>query len=228
MMKTKAAVLGFLLILNSFPGFLFAQMIPGGKDYFIGAGDVLNVKVFPAEEFSREVTVRPDGTIDVPLLGAVKVDGMRSGELESTLTAKFSKYVADPRITINLRRFSSDTIAIIGESRGTGYFTYHEGMKLLDLVASAGGLADYPKADKIRIYRRVKDAEGKVKEEMIKANISAVMEGRMEYNIPLAAGDIVYVPKAKFYKSGKWLTDNLVPWFTLVTMGITIGLIARK
>ena len=228
MMKTKAAVLVFALILNSFPGCLLAQLIPGGKDYFIEAGDILNVKVFPAEEFSREVTVRPDGTIDVPLLGSVKVDGMRSAELESIMTAKFAKYVSDPRITINVRKFSSDTIAIIGESHGSGYFAYREGMKLLDLVAVAGGLADYPRADKVRIYRRVKDSEGKVKEEMIKANIAAVMEGRMEYNIPLVAGDIVYVPRAKLYKSGKWLTDNLVPWFTLITMGITLGLVARK
>ncbi len=228
MMKTKAWALAFLLIFNSFPGLVLAQMAPGGKDYFIEAGDVLNVKVFPAEEFSREVTVRPDGTIDVPLLGPVKVAGMKSGELESVMTAKFSKYVSDPRITINVRKFSADAIAIIGESHGTGYYTYREGMKLLDLVAAAGGLADYPRADKVRIYRRVKDADGKVKEEVIKANVAAVMEGRMEHNIPLVAGDIVYVPRTKLYKSGKWLTDNLVPWMTLVTMGITLGLVARK
>jgi polysaccharide export outer membrane protein len=228
MMKTKSAVLSFLLVFYSFPGFLFAQLIPGGKAYFIGAGDVLNVKVFPAEEFSREVTVRPDGTIDVPLVGSVKVEGMSSSELESVMTAKFSKYVSDPRITINVRKFSSDTVAIIGEARATGYFEYREGMRLLDLVARAGGLADYPKADKVRIYRRVKDAEGKIKEEIIKADISEILKGHMEYNIPLAAGDIVYVPRTRIYKGAKWLSDNLVPWFTLVTMGITIGLVTRK
>jgi hypothetical protein len=58
-------------------------------------------------------------------------------------------------------------------------------------------------------------------------DIAAVMDGNMEKNIPLAAGDIVYVPRTKVYKSAKWLSDNLVPWFTLATMLITVGLITR-
>jgi len=228
MMKTFSSALALLLMLNSFPVLICAQMMPGGQDYFIEAGDVLSVKVFPAEEFSREAAVRPDGTIDVPLVGSVKVAGMRSGELENALTARFSKYVSNPRITINVRKFSANSIAIIGEVRGTGYFEYREGMRLLDLVAQAGGLADYPRAGKVRIYRRSKDADGKVKEEILKADIEAVMSGALDKNIPLAAGDIVYVPRTRMYKNAKWLSDNMVPWFTLFTMLITAGLVARK
>ena len=228
MMKITSLALAVSVFLNSFPVLLCAQMMPGGQDYFIESGDVLNVQVFPAEEFSKEVTVRPDGTIDVPLVGSVKVEGMRSGDLENILTAKFSKYVSNPRITINVRKFSANSIAIIGEVHGTGYFEYREGMKLLDLVASAGGLADYPRADRVRIYRRVKNADGTTREEIIKADISAIMDGHMDKNISLAAGDIVYVPRTKIYKGARWLSDNLVPWFTLFTMGITIGLITRK
>jgi polysaccharide export outer membrane protein len=228
MIKIKSAVLIAVLVLNSFPGFVLAQMLPGAKDYFIEAGDVINVQVFPAEEFSKEVTVQPDGTIDIPLAGPVKVEGMRGEDLEKILTAKFSKYVADPRITVNVRKFSANRIAIIGEARGTGYFEYREGMKLLDLVAQAGGLGDYPRAGKVKIYRRVKDAGGKTREEVIKADISAVMNGHMDENISLAAGDIVYIPRTRIYKGAKWLTDNLVPWLTLATMFITAGLVARK
>ncbi|MFA6434245.1 MAG: polysaccharide biosynthesis/export family protein [Elusimicrobiales bacterium] len=228
MMKIKSMVLAAALVFNSFPGIVFAQMVLGEKNYFIEAGDVINVQVFPAEEFSKEVTVQPDGTIDIPLAGPVKVEGMRGEDLEKVLTAKFSKYVANPRITVNVRKFSSNRIAIIGETRGTGYFEYREGMKLLDLVAQAGGLADYPRADKVRIYRRVKGADGGISEELIKADISAVMNGQMEKNIALAAGDIVYVPRTRVYKGAKWLSDNLVPWFTLFTMGLTVGLVTRK
>jgi len=228
MMKIKSAVLAFILVFNSCPGLVFAQIILGSKDYFIEPGDVINVQVFPAEEFSKEVTVQPDGTIDIPLAGPVKVEGMRSEDLEKILTAKFSKYVSNPRITINVRKFSANRIAIIGEVRSTGYFEYREGMKLLDLVAQAGGLGDYPRADKAKIYRRVKDTGGKTREEVIKVDISAIMDGQMDKNTVLAAGDIVYVPRTRIYKGGKWLTDNLVPWFTLVTMAITIGLVAKN
>jgi polysaccharide export outer membrane protein len=227
MMKIKSAILAFILVLNTCPGVVFAQIILGSKDYFIEPGDVINVQVFPAEEFSKEVTVQPDGTIDMPLAGPVKVEGMRGEDLEKILTAKFAKYVADPRITVNVRKFSANRIAIIGEVKSTGYFEYREGMKILDLVAQAGGLGDYPKAGKVKIYRRVKAADGKTQEEVIKVDIDAIMDGKMEKNIPLSAGDIVYVPRTKVYKSAKWLSDNMVPWFTLATMAITIGLVTR-
>ena len=227
MMKIKSAVLAFILILNSMPGVVFAQIILGSKDYFIEPGDVINIQVFPAEEFSKEVTVQPDGTIDMPLAGPVKVEGMRGEDLEKILTAKFSKYVSDPRITVNVRKFSANRVAIIGEAKTTGYFEYREGMKVLDLVAQAGGLGDYPKAGKVKIYRRAKGADGKTREEVIKVDITAIMDGKMEKNIPLSAGDIVYVPRTKVYKSAKWLSDNMVPWFTLATMAITVGLVTR-
>jgi len=224
----KSAAAAFILFLNSFPVVIFAQLIPGEKDYFIEAGDVLNVEVFPAGEFSKEVTVQPDGTIDMPLVGPIKVGGARSADLEKTLTARFSKYVANPRITINVRKFSANRIAIIGEIRSGGYFEYREGMKLLDLVAQAGGLGDYPRAGQVRIYRRVKGADGRTKEEVIKADVSAVMAGHMDKNFALAAGDIVYVPRKRVYKAAKWISDNFVPWATLGTFAITIGLVTRK
>jgi len=43
-----------------------------GKDYVIGADDVLDVSVWKEQELTRSLQVRPDGKISMPLLGDVQ------------------------------------------------------------------------------------------------------------------------------------------------------------
>lgn len=228
-MRTIATALALILFLNSVPGIVLAQIPPAlEKEYFVEAGDVLSINVFPAEEFSREVTVQPDGTIELPLLGSIKVQSLRPGELEKVLTAKFSKYVSNPSVTINVRKFAANRVAIIGEVRVPGYHEYREGMKALDLMANAHGLADYARGEKARIFRKAKDADGKTREEVVNVDLAAVMNGQMDKNIALLAGDIVYVPRKKYSTAAKWITDNFVPWITLATFAFTVGILVTK
>lgn len=215
-----------LIFLGPLPA--FSAEAAADKEYFIEAGDVISVNVFPAQEFSKEVTVQPDGTIELPLLGSIKTQGMRPGDLEKILTAKFSKYVSNPAITLNVRRFAFNRVAVIGQVRSTGYFEYREGMRLLDLIAQAGGTQDYSRDSRVRIYRKVKGEGDKVTEQVIHANLEDVFNGDMSKNIPLATGDIVYIPRKPYSAASRWITDNIVPWATLFMFAITAGLVAKK
>ncbi|HAU89947.1 MAG TPA: hypothetical protein DCW72_06895, partial [Elusimicrobia bacterium] len=165
--------------------------------------------------------------IEIPLLGSMRAQGIKPGELEKMLTAKFSKYVSNPSITLNVRRFSFNRVALIGQVKSPGYHEFREGMRLLDLVALAGGTADYSRDAKVRIYRKLKDGD-KVTEVVLKANLEDVFEGKMESNIPLVTGDIVYIPRKPYSAAARWVTDNVVPWATLFVFAITAGLVARN
>lgn len=223
-MKRLAAA--FVILLNTFPAGLCAQgisLVSSGAHY-ISPGDVISVNVFPAEEFSREVTVQPDGSIEIPLLGSVKVQGMKADELQNILTAKFSKYVSNPSITVNVRKFSSYRVAIIGQVRSPGYFEYREGMKLLELVAQSGGLQDYARTGDLRVFRSVKGPDGGVKEEVFEARLDEVFDGEMDKNVALRPGDVVYVPRKRFASSTKWLSDNFLPWLMLGTLALSLHL----
>lgn len=227
-MKSISIALSLLTFFNTLPVFCLEAAADALKEYSIEAGDVINVNVFPAQEFSKEVTVQPDGTIEIPLLGSMKAQGMKAGELEKMLTAKFSKYVSNPAITLNVRKFSSSRVAVIGQIKTSGYYEYREGMKLLDLIAQAGGTQDYPRDSKVRIFRKVKGEGDKVTEQVIQADLEKVFAGDMEKNIPLASGDIVYIPRKPYSVASRWITDNIVPWATLFMFTITAGLVARK
>jgi len=226
-MKTLSLALSILTVFSSVPAFSFELPAPE-KEYFIEAGDVISINVFPAEEFSKEVTVQPDGNIEIPMLGSMKARGIKPDELQKILTAKFSKYVSSPSITVNVRKFASNEVALIGEVKGSGYFEYREGMRLLDLVAQAGGVGDYARADRVRIYRRLKISDDKVKEEVVRADLRAVFNGKMDKNITLSNGDIVYVPRKPFYTATKWITDSFMPWATFFTFLITASIVVNK
>lgn len=226
-MKIISLALSALLLLPQLPAFCLEPARPD-KEYTVEAGDVINVNVFPAQEFSKEVTVQPDGSIEIPMLGAMRVQGMKTSELEKLLTSKFARYVSNPSITLNIRKFSSSRVAIIGQARSTGYYEYREGMRLLDLIAQAGGEQDYAEGKKVRIFRKVKADGDKVVEQVIQADLAGVMAGEMDKNIPLAAGDIVYIPRKRYSTAARWITDNIVPWATLFLFAITAGLVARK
>ena len=226
-MRIISLALSVLLLLNQLPAFC-QQAAAAEKEYAVEAGDVLNVNVFPAQEFSKEVTVQPDGTIEIPMLGAMRVQGMKPSELEKMLTAKFARYVSNPSITLNVRKFSSSRVAIIGLARNTGYYEYREGMRLLDLLAQAGGEQDYAAGSKVRIFRKLRTDGDKEVEQVIQADLAAVLAGEMDKNIPLASGDIVYIPRKSFSSTARWITDNIVPWATLFMFAVTAGLVARK
>jgi polysaccharide export outer membrane protein len=226
-MKIISLTLSALLLLGTVPASAL-EAAAAEKEYFIEAGDVISVNVFPAQEFSKEVTVQPDGTIEIPLLGSMRAQGIKPGELEKMLTAKFSKYVSNPSITLNVRRFSFNRVALIGQVKSPGYYEYREGMRLLDLVALAGGTADYSRDSRVRIYRKLKGEGEKVTEVVIKANLEDVFDGKMESNTQLVTGDIVYIPRKPYSTASRWVTDNIVPWATLFVFAITAGLVAGK
>lgn len=227
--KNISLVLMVILFANNF---IFAadikSLINYESNYYISSGDVISIAVSPAEEFSREVTVSPDGTVDLPLIGSIKVSGMTTSILEKVLTDKFSKYVSAPKITVSIKKFYSYRVAIIGEVQRTGYFEYNEGMKLLDLIADAGGPGDYADSSRIKVYRKTKNKDGVIKEEIFNLSMDSFFEGSMEKNIELMPGDIVYVPKKKFTARTKWVSDNILPWTMLTSFAISIGIILSK
>ena len=226
-MKAISLALSILTLFSSVPAFSLEPAAPA-KQYFITAGDIISINVQPADEFSREATVQPDGTIDIPLLGPVKAAGLMPSDLEKVLTARFSKYVSNPTISISVRQFSSNRIAIIGQANGTGYFEYREGMRLLELVAQAGGTPDSARSGKVRIYRKLVGEDGKIKEVVIPADLAAVYSGKMDKNILMASGDIVYIPRTRFSTATKWIGESFMPWATLLTFLVTASIITKK
>lgn len=223
-MRKSAAILVLSALLGIQGGALRAQQSPpampppqGGQvtadsSYQVTSGDLVSVTVFPADEYSREVTVQPDGKIELPLLGAVLVKGLTSQEISRLLENRYAHFVANPRITVNLRRYAGRKLAILGDVRSPGYYEFHDGMKLLELVSMAGGITDYAKAAKTRILR-----VGVDQPETVQVNLQAALDGKFDRNVRLLPNDIVFVPKGRFTQNAQWTNNNILPWLSVMT-----------
>jgi polysaccharide export outer membrane protein len=170
-----------------------APKIPtaAGKDYVIGLEDGLGVFVWREPDLSvKEVTVRPDGKITLPLINDIQAAGLTADQLQERITEKLKDYIASPTVTVVVTKIVSQKVSIVGEVGQPGVYPLGGPMTVLELLARAGGFREYAKKKGIVIVRQ----EGG-KSIRFKFNYKDVSEGKnLEQNITLKSGDIVIVP----------------------------------
>ncbi len=159
--------------------------------YVIGAEDILNINVWKETEMSRQVPVRPDGMISLPLLGDVKASGLTPLQLQDLLTTDLKKYISDPQVTVIVTQVNSLAFNIVGEVLKPGYYPLTRRMTVLDAIAMAGGFRDFAKNKKIYVLRTAADG----KQVRLPFNYKNVIKGKNEaQNIVLEPRDTVVVP----------------------------------
>jgi polysaccharide biosynthesis/export protein len=114
-----------------------------GPNYLIGPEDVLTIDVFDVPELSKfDVQVGNDGTITVPLIGAVKAAGLTQALLRDTLAEEWGrKYLNHPQVTLYLKEFKSRPVYVVGSVAKPGVYYMTGRRTLVEVLAMAGGLA---------------------------------------------------------------------------------------
>ena len=112
-------------------------------DYKIGPEDLVEISVFEVPELSRSVRVSAGGEISLPLIGVVKVTGLSGMETERLLTEILRKrYIKDPQVTVFVREFKSDPVAVLGAVKLAGLYQIQTPKTLMEVLAMAGGLTE--------------------------------------------------------------------------------------
>ncbi|MBV9302518.1 MAG: polysaccharide biosynthesis/export family protein [Acidobacteriaceae bacterium] len=156
------------------------------NSYKVGAGDVLNIRVWHEQEFTGPVSVHPDGKITLPLIGDLGVGDKTPVEIEQVITHALTKYVVKPRVTVTVQEVVSKKYYLDGEIARAGEYTLVTPTTVLEAISKAGGLREFANEKKIYILRGDK---------RIPFNYKEVTHGRhMEQNVQLEPGDHVIVP----------------------------------
>jgi polysaccharide export outer membrane protein len=156
--------------------------------YIIGVEDELQVSVWREPELSTVVVVRPDGVITLPLINDVKAVGLKTEELQNVLMDKLKNFVNEPQVTVIVRAIRSRKVYLVGEVAHQGTFPLNGDMTALELLAAAGGVGPFAKADSIYILR-----EQNGKKVRIPFHYKKAVAGKSE-NVTLQPGDVVVVP----------------------------------
>jgi len=111
--------------------------------YILGPGDSLQVELLDIPELSGTFEIGPDGTMYLPRLRALYVEGLTVEELRYFLTQQFKAYVKNPQLYVRPVGYRTIRIYVSGEVRRPGYYTL-SGVQFIgsDLTSSESGLPE--------------------------------------------------------------------------------------
>ncbi len=158
--------------------------------YLIGSDDVLSIVFWRDKDMSADVNVRPDGMISLPLINDVAAAGLTPEQLRVAITQAAAKYVEDPTVTVVVKQINSRRVYITGQVSKPGPYALLTPTTVLQLIAIAGGVAEYADIKNITIMRT---ENGQPKSFVF--NYEEVKKRKkLEQNIELRPGDTVIVP----------------------------------
>jgi polysaccharide export outer membrane protein len=162
------------------------------KEYKIGAKDLLEITIVELPELNQTVRVSEDGSITLPLIGRVPIDGLTKEEVEKKIAALLLEqdYVKNARVTVFIREYQSKRVALIGAVNKPGMYELVGRMTLLQLISQAAGLTEQASSEMF-VLREGKDGS----QTRIVIDLDELInEGNQTLNIPLEPGDIVNIP----------------------------------
>lgn len=159
-------------------------------DYVIGPDDVLTIIFWRENDLSRDVQVRPDGYISLPLLNEIQATGLTPEQLRVRVTEAADKFIEQPTVTVIVKQINSRRVYITGQVGKQGPFPLLGPTNVLQLLAMAGGVAEFADAENIQIIR-VENGKQVSK----RFNYNEVKRGKnLQQNIELKPGDMIIVP----------------------------------
>lgn len=180
------------LLLSACLIFFFKLSPPAyGEDYIIGAGDVIKIDVYDHADLTTTVRVSDNGSIVMPLIGHVKVGGMKTSDVTDKLTRLLADgYIINPQVNIFINEFRSKKAVILGQVNNPGLAELRGRTTFLEIISQAGGLKEA--AGDTATIKRIKDG----KQEIIVVNIKLMVEGGdLSQNILIHDGDTIYISK---------------------------------
>ena len=105
--------------------------------YILGPGDAIQIEVLDLPELSGTFSIGPDGTMYLPRLRALYVEGLTIEELRFFVTEKLRSYVIEPELYVRPVRYRPIRVYIGGEVKRPGYYTLSGDTELTRLSTSA-------------------------------------------------------------------------------------------
>jgi polysaccharide export outer membrane protein len=109
----------------------------------IGPGDIVAVSEFHTPDFHTTARVAEDGTLTLPLVGDVQVNGMDDRAAERAIESALvnSGMLLHPQVTVLVTEYAGLDVSVLGAVVRPGVYPFATHHRLLDLISAASGLA---------------------------------------------------------------------------------------
>lgn len=183
----------------------------------IGFSDGLNNSISSGQDGTKksssdgfnDIIIGPDGYVNLPYAGTVKLAGLTISEATTLLTNKLGEYIKIPGMAVMVKEYGPRKVYVMGEVAKPGIYSLtSDYMNVFAALSSAGGISKRGRPKHIGVVRVM---DGKVR--MQEINFDNFVEKQdASQNIALQDGDMVYVPKSDRID----LNDDILPIISTV------------
>jgi polysaccharide biosynthesis/export protein len=113
-----------------------------GEEYSLGAGDEISLDFPGHPELGGKRVVGPDGRITLSLVGPINVLDKSRSEVAALVVSSLSPYYKNLTVTVNVDKYGSNRVVILGSVAHPGVFYFDDTPTLLDVIARGGLLAN--------------------------------------------------------------------------------------
>jgi polysaccharide export outer membrane protein len=173
------------------------------EQYALGPGDEISLDFPGHPELGGKKVVGPDGRITLPLVGPVSIAQKNRNEVAKLVEGSLAPYYKELTVTVNIDKYSSNRIVVIGSVQHPGVLYFDDTPTLLDVIARSGLLATAGTGstnsstnssavhdgipDRCAIYRG--------NDQVVWVNLRELLQsGNSMADLRLRRNDIVYVP----------------------------------
>ena len=85
--------------------------------YVLGSSDIISINLTDTDDIDGSYTIDPNGDIDVPFVGKIKIEGLDINKAQDNLILVLRKYYKNPALQIEIQEYNSSKIYILGAVR---------------------------------------------------------------------------------------------------------------
>jgi len=171
--------------------------------YTLGPGDRITLEIFGVPEFSKEYQVLVDGTLNLPIIRSVSIQGLTLQEAANVITRRYEPFINVPVVTVTLVVARPLNIGLAGEVTRPGSYKINPtregtggGVKfptLMEMLQVAKGVTSAGDMRNIQIRRPRRGGP----EQVFTVDLQDFLEtGNLRQDVTIRDGDTIFVPTA--------------------------------
>lgn len=173
-------------------------------------GDQIEIKFAYIPDFNETQVIRPDGKMELLLVGEVDAAGKTPSELRDELFRLYAQHFAHPELAVLTRLAFKRKVYVGGAVVIPGVLEMPGRMTVLEAIMAAGGF-DLVTAEvkKVVVIRKQNNGE----RQLFSLDFEKSLAGVESEPFPLAPLDIVYVPQTSMTDVSQWFRQlwDIIP-----------------
>src|SRR5210317_596715 len=86
-------------------------------EYILGPADIISINLTDTDDLDNSYEIDPDGMIDLPFIGKIKISELTVDEAQNILREVISDFYKNPDLQINIDEYNSSKVYIVGAVR---------------------------------------------------------------------------------------------------------------